>query len=131
MAQNILQWNLNGFRTRLGQLKCLIQEYQPEIIALQETKFPNSHTYNNRQYHIYRKDRSAHGGGVALMISKNLSHSPLNITSPLEIIAATVHFKNQNITICSLYLPPGIAFPERNFKLMLDKLPKPFLILGG
>ena len=125
-----MQWNLKGFRSRLGQLKCLIQEYQPEIIALQETKLPPGHIYNNRKYHIYRKDRSAHGGGVALMIDKNLSHSLINITSPLEVVAATIHYKNQNITICSLYLPPGIAFPERDFKLLLPKLPKPFLILG-
>ena len=121
---------MKGFRTRLGQLKCLLQEYQPEIVALQETRLYGGYTYKNNKYHIYRKDRNANGGGVALMINKNLSHTPLQITSPLELIAATIHYKDQNITICSLYLPPGIAFPEREFKLILPKLPKPFLILG-
>ena len=127
-----MQWNLNGFRSKLTQLQCLITKHQPEIIALQETKLPPGETYNNSKYFLLRKDRGAHGGGVALMINKNISYIPVTLNTPIEAVAATFHYQNQKITICSLYIPPvrPLEFPTNDLKNLLNNLPKPYLILG-
>ena len=64
------------------------------------------------------------------MINNKISHSLLQINTNLEIIAATIHYPSQNLTICSVYLPPGCEFPEAEFKALTTLLPQPFLILG-
>ena len=56
--------------------------HQPHIVAIQKTKidssiatselFPESCPYN-----IYRNDRNLHGGGVMLLVHKNISHMPI------------------------------------------------------
>ena len=130
--QNIVQWNLNGFRSKITQLACLITKHQPEILALQETKLPPGEPYQHSTYFLLRKDRNADGGGVALMIYKNISYIPITLNTPLEAVAATFHYQNQKITICSLYIPPvpPAQFPVNHLKTLINSLPKPFLILG-
>ena len=128
--KNILQWNINGLRSKITQLQCLMTEYQPNIIALQETKLPPNINYNMKKFHIYNKSRNADGGGVALYISKELPVTSIELNTDLEAVAATVHYENSKLTYCSLYLPPGVDFPVANFCDLLEKLPSPFLILG-
>ena len=59
-----------------------------------------------------------------------LPSSLFPLQSNLEAIAATVWYNNTKVTFCSLYLPPGIAFPTDSFTNLLEELPKPFMILG-
>ena len=130
---NILQWNLNGLRGKITQLQCLLTKYNPEVTALQETKMPPDELFPihfRRKFSIHKKNRTAHGGGVALMINTNIRHTKLNIATNLEAVAATIHYHNQNITVCSMYLPPEEPFPENEFKTFISNLPQPFLILG-
>ena len=59
----------------------LLDFHQPYIVAIQETNidssiatselFPESCPYN-----VYRKDRNLHGGGVMLLVHKDISHCP-------------------------------------------------------
>ena len=128
-----MQWNLNGFRSKLTQLQCLITKHQPEILALQETKLPQGEPYNSSKFFLIRKDRDAHGGGVALMINKNISYMPIVLNTPLKAVAATFQYQNQKITICSLYIPTVCPreFPTNDLKNLLNNLPKPYLILRG
>ena len=128
--KNILQWNINSLKSKITQLQCLMHEYQPSIMALQETKLPPSIAYNIKKYNAYNKNRNADGGGVSLYINNVLPSAPFQLQSNLEAVAATVWYQNKKITFCSLYLPPGIAFPTENFINLLDELPKPFMILG-
>ena len=107
-----------------------MHEFQPNIIALQETKLPPNITYNIKKYNMYNKNRNSDGGGVALYINNILPSSPLPLQTTLEATAAKVWYKNQNITFCSLYLPPGIDFPTNEFISLLNELPSPFMILG-
>ena len=106
----ILQWNLNSLKAKIDELKILITKYQPDIIALQETKMPPNEEDPKRKlanYNFIRKDRDANGGGVALMFNKNLPYTKVNLNTTLEAVAATTYYKNIKLTICSLYLPPG------------------------
>ena len=49
---------------------------------------------------------------------------------PLQAVAVRVHFGHREITFCSLYLPPGTAFPVAELRRLLLELPAPVLIAG-
>ena len=130
---NILQWNLRGLRGKTTELQCLISKYYPEVMALQETKLPPNEKFPiflTKKYIIHQKNRTAYGGGVALMIHEDVSHSLINIATNLEAVAAIIYYHSQNIAICSIYLPPDDPFPENDFKTLTASLPQSFLILG-
>ena len=92
--QKIMQWNLDGFKSKLSHLTCLITKHQPDILALQETKLPPNKQYQHSKYFLLRKDRDENGGGVALMIKTDISYIPITLNTPLEVVAATFHYQN-------------------------------------
>ena len=79
-----------------------MHEYQPSIIALQETKLPPNISYNIKKYNAYNKNRNADGGGVSLYINNVLPSTPFQLQSNLEAVAATVWYQSKKITFCSL-----------------------------
>ena len=126
----ILQWNINCLKTKFPRLEELLGTENVNIIALQETKNPPNKDIKIRGYNIYKKDRNIHGGGVLLAIHKNIASSPLTINSNLEIVACTVHFQNQKINICNIYLPDHAQIDYDTFTNLLTSIPEPKLILG-
>ena len=74
--------NINSIRGKKLELLAFLDFHQPQIVAIQETKidssistselFPESCPYN-----VYRKDRTLDGGGVMLLIHKDISHMPI------------------------------------------------------
>ena len=73
--------NINSIRGKKLELLAFLDFHQPQIVAIQETKidssistselFPESCPYN-----VYRKDRTLDGGGVMLLINKDISICP-------------------------------------------------------
>ena len=56
--------------------------HQPPIVAIQETKIDSSISTSELfpetcPYNVYRKDRNSKGGGVVLLIHKDISHMPI------------------------------------------------------
>ena len=84
-------------------------------------------------YAVFRKDvhstTIAHGG-VLLAVHHSLPVRPLLLNSPLQAVAVRVHLYRREVTICSLYLPPGTAFPEVEMRRLLSELPAPVLVVG-
>ena len=74
--------NINGIRGKKLELLAFLDYHKTDIVAIQETKidgsistselFPDSCPYN-----AYRKDRNFYGGGVMLLIHKEIPHMPL------------------------------------------------------
>ena len=76
--------NINSIRGKKLELLAFLDCHQPQIVAIQETKidssistselFPESCPYN-----VYRKNtgRTIDGGGVMLLIHKDISHMPI------------------------------------------------------
>ena len=74
--------NINSIRSKKLELLAFLEFHQPHIVAIQETKidgsiatselFPESCPYN-----VYRKDRNLRGGGVMLLVHKDISHMPI------------------------------------------------------
>ena len=74
--------NINSIRGKKLELLAFLDLHQPQIVAIQETKidstistselFPETCPYN-----VYRKDRTLDGGGVMLLIHKDVPHMPI------------------------------------------------------
>lgn len=89
----ILQWNLNGFYKKLEELQLLISEHDLEIFCLQKTNFNNLNIgklKNYNKYCINRTDCLRDSSGAAIYIKKDYPSEVINVSSNLEVIAATV-----------------------------------------
>ena len=58
-------------------------------------------------YHVYRKDRNIHGGGVFILVKSNIPSSQVKCNTPIELIWVRIHNNTDNdIIIGSFYCPP-------------------------
>ena len=129
----ILQWNCRGIKPNYQDIQSLIRWRNPAIIGLQETKLAPDMTCTLKGYSVFRKDvqsRTIAHGGVLLAVHHSLPARPLLLRSPLQAVAVRVHLNHQELTLCSLYLPPGVAFPEAELRRLLLELPTPVLVVG-
>ena len=130
---SILHWNCRGLRTSAQELQALVQRSRPVAICLQETKLsPDSH-FAMRGYSVFRKDLTASTvahGGVALAVHHSVPASHIPLRSPLQAVAARLHVMHRDVTICSVYLPPGIALPLSELRRLMLELPSPVVLLG-
>ena len=90
----IIQWNCFKLTaSRLIELEIFLKKFDPDIISLQEIKL-NTESANFKlrfsNYSTYVKARdsgSDWGGGIAVLIKNNISHSQIINTDPnIEII---------------------------------------------
>ena len=127
----ILQWNINGLKTRLPRLQALIHETQPKILALQEIKLNDNSPISFRGFNIYKKLRPvAGGGGVCLAVHTQIPSTPIQLNTDLEAVACTVYFKDFSFSICNVYFNDGADVSYNNLKQLVDSIPSPKLILG-
>ena len=84
-------------------------------IATSES-FPETCPYN-----IFRKDRNLHGGGVMLLIHKDIPHMPLSeLGNDLESVWVEVFASKTSHDVASWYRPPGGS--SEDFHLFGDQL---------
>ena len=74
--------NINSIRGKKLELLAFIDFHQSKILAIQETKIDNSILTSELfpesfPYSVYRKDRTLNGGGVMLLVHKDIPHMPL------------------------------------------------------
>ena len=95
-------------------------------MAIQETKidssiatselFPESCLYN-----VYRKDRNLHGGGVMLLVHKDISHMPImELENNSESVWVKVFANKTSHYVASWYRQPGAT--SEDFQLFRDQL---------
>ena len=105
--------NINSIRGKKLELLAFLDFHQPQIVAIQETKidssistselFPESCPYN-----VYRKDRTLDGGGVMLLIHKDVSHMPITgLENDSESVWVKVFANKTSHFVASWYRPPG------------------------
>ena len=75
--------NINSLRGKKLDLLAFLDVHNPHIVAVQETKIDSSIATSELfpetcPYNIFRKDRNLHGGGVMLLIHKDIPHMPLS-----------------------------------------------------
>ena len=134
----IVSWNVNSIRVRLDHLNALIEESNPDIIMLQETKSTNEDfpydVIRDQGYEINNVGQKSYNG-VAI-----LSKIPVeikNITLPKNDEDNQARFlevkvlDNNPFDIASIYLPNGNPIDTNKFSYKLDWMQKLKLYIFG
>ena len=124
----IATWNVNSIRTRMAQVKDWLQEVQPDLLCLQETKvddplFPKAELEENG-YHVSFHGQKAYNG-VALISRHPLKDIRLGLSGELPIDSQANRFGDQKrvisgllneIRFVNLYVPNGSAIGSEKYK---------------
>ena len=130
---SILQWNIRGLRTSLHDLQATLGQRCPAMVCLQETKLHPDAQCSFKGYSVFRKDCPADTvahGGVLLAVHCSIPSNHVKLRTSLQAVAAKVMLDHRTITVCSIYLPPGMALPRLELTELAAELPTPFLLLG-
>lgn len=121
----IASWNVNSLNVRLPQVLDWIDEHQPDLLALQETKvtdekFPRE-PFEERGVHFYFNGQRTYNG-VAI-ISKQEGTDVVTDLPALEdpqrrVLAATFG----DVRLINLYVPNGQRVDSEKFTYKLDWL---------
>ena len=118
--------NINSIRGKKLELLAFLDFHQPHVVAIQETKIDSSIATSELfpetcPYSVYRKDRNIHGGGVMLLVHKDISHMPITeLENDSESIWVKVFANKTSHFVASWYRPPGSTSEE--FKLFREQL---------
>lgn len=137
-AFKLLQWNIKGLVNNKEELKLLIKEYQPSVIAIQETKLKPNNIFNMNAYQTYRKDYinpEINGNatmGIALLTHKSIYTEPIPLTTNLQVNAIKIKPSNLNytITIANIYIHPNDTPSKNEIMNLINQLPHPFILCG-
>ena len=128
MANNhFIHWNICGVGSHWEDLKLLIQEYHPKVVALQETL---RDSFTLAGYEIFHKKVNPCDRGVSLMVDSSLASSVVPLHTDLEATAARVSVGNKVYTFCNLYLSPSKQHSKASIENLLDQLPRPAVMMG-
>ena len=124
MTLVILQWNANGLRAHLGELRQFIAtaDTKPHIICIQETFLKPDHRVELGGYNTERRDRPGHKGGVATLISSTLSYTVIPSTrNNLEELSVSITTSAGSRTITNVYNPSGHAINADDYSELFDR----------
>ena len=108
------------------ELLAFLDFHQPHVVAIQETKIDSSIATSELfletcPYSVYRKDRNIHGGGVMLLVHKDISHMHITeLEKDSESIWVKVFANKTSHFVASWYRPPGSTSEE--FQLFTEQL---------
>jgi len=129
---HIIQWNPNGFYSKIDEIKLLINKFSPISLCIQETNFKNNKPTHLNNYTSCIKNRNHSGrasGGVATFINNQYHSEEIPLISNLEAIAVNITAKSK-VTICNIYIPNSQDFNSTDIQNIINQLPTPFIILG-
>ena len=102
--------NINGARNKIDLLYDYINDHNPDIIILNETKLSENVQLHIPNYTIVRKDISNHKGGVLIAVASNLPFTQ-TLTEELKFdqaLSIVIHLPDINnpLHIMTYYNPP-------------------------
>ncbi len=113
----IMSANVNGFRSKLASIAATVSTYGILAFAMQESKLcasVSSFELAIANYILFRRDRSANGGGVCILAHESLHPSKVSGHRSLELVACKLHFRNRVLMLASCYRPPGQSANQRD-----------------
>lgn len=134
---NIISWNAQSISNRSKQTEfaLLLKQHNIHIACLQETYLKNTSKIYIEGYLIHRNNRGSHGGegggGVAILIKKDLKHQVIDAqsTAAIENISILVPVGNTKIIVTSAYNPQPTPHLRDDLSLLTSH-PNETLILG-
>ena len=132
--KSIIQWNCRGFRPNFEEIKNLISNFRPYILALQETHFKEADNVNIRGFDHYFKTCMSEvdgraTGGCSIFIKKGIPHEVLELDTELQAVAVKVSL-HRTITVCNVYIPPRFNVAQTDLENLVNQLPAPYLFIG-
>ena len=121
-----ISMNINNIRCKKLELLAFLDFHQSHVVAIQETKIDSSIATSELlpetcPYSVYRKDWNIHGGGLMLLVHKDISHMPITeLENDSESIWVKVFANKTSHFVASWYRPPGSISEE--FQLFREQL---------
>ena len=130
----ILQWNVQGITTSKEDILSIVEEYQPLIMAFQETFLANEFSINIKGYNNICKqgnfNRRFHGG-VAIYVHDSIPQEIIEINSHYQALALKVNIhRNRPISVLNMYIPGRESLVKAEISGILDQIPKPCIVMG-
>ena len=129
MRLKISSWNVNGIRARIGEIPTWLNEYNPDILCLQETKCTNedfpSGVFEELGYNLYLNGQKSFNG-VAIFSKYELTDIVVHLYPGLDdeqarFIEAKLNIAdNPTMIINCIYLPNGNPYPSEKFDYKLE-----------
>ena len=122
---NIVQFNVRSLLPKIEEVRNVFLNMYVHVICINETWLDSSVSDNEINidgFTVFRKDRTRHGGGVAVFVRRELLpilKSDLDIPG-LEAIWIEVNVKSEQFLICSLYRPPSAC--SGYFERIIDNI---------
>lgn len=131
---SIVSWNANSVLNKRQEVPVFLQDYQIDILLLQETFLRPCHSWKIPNYSIYRTDRTnGPGGGTAIIIKNSLPHHlPTSLPTLQNTETTSIQIpigNNLFLLLTSAYIPPSQPFSCHDFRLLTSG-PMPSLIAG-
>lgn len=133
MPLTFATWNINSVRLRIGMVVDFLNQYQPDVLALQEIKCTNDQfpakdfADAGYQYHAVHGQKGYHGvATVSRLPLTDIAHRTFCNIPESRHISARLDFGRGPVTLHNFYIPAGgdIPDPEANpkFRHKLDFL---------
>ncbi|WP_218079926.1 exodeoxyribonuclease III [Anthocerotibacter panamensis] len=123
---NIVSWNVNSISARLHILTPWLEQRQPDVLCVQETKTPDDKfpraVFEDLGYELAIAGQKSYNG-VAMLSKRGLDHVHIGLphdqtSGQQRLIGATV----QGIQILNTYIPNGSAVGSEKFSYKLQWL---------
>uniref|UniRef100_UPI003AF84051 endonuclease/exonuclease/phosphatase family protein n=1 Tax=Thiolapillus sp. TaxID=2017437 RepID=UPI003AF84051 len=128
---NIIQWNVRGLRANFEELRLLCNQYNPQIVAVQECQLRKDKIINLTGFSGLTKSSPGDNatGGVTLYVNKSVLFSEIKLDTDLQAVAVRVSAK-KTLTVCNVYLPPSLDINFSDLEHLIQQLPAPFVLVG-
>jgi exodeoxyribonuclease-3 len=122
-TMTVATWNVNSVRQRLPSIQRYLEEHQPDVLALQETKCPDENfpaaELRELGYHVATAGQKSYNG-VALLAKQPISDLHVGLpdsqTDPLEPQARYIEGVVCGVRICNVYVPNGNPVQSDKFE---------------
>ncbi len=134
----ILYANCRSLFYKLDELRVMIATHNPHMICLCETWLDETIDDSDLSlpgFHLVRRDRNRHGGGLVVYTQESLSCNTLLSHKQIEMLILEVSTSNLNLTCALVYRPPSSdATILHEIEESLERLPatktKSLLLIG-
>jgi len=107
----LLSLNIQSIMAKKASFDNLLQEHDPDIIAISETWLKPeilSSEFLSPDYNVFRRDRPDGHGGVLIACRNSLNCHRLSTNYDTEAVACQLTLANhQTLIVCAFYRPPN------------------------
>jgi len=128
----IIQWNPNGFYSKIDEIKLIINRFSPVALCVQETNFTNNKSGSLKNYTTFFHNKTSPiraSGGVATFVETQYPSEEITFITNLEAVVVRISFKYK-LTICNVYISNSQILSYTGIQNIIGQLPTPFIILG-